>query len=361
MESRHAILEQFPVQLVQVNENTFTLDEFNQVLPTWDEKHWQPRQQPSERIATDPIDNLWDIRNFTHYLDGYRADGRRGWDTCKCPAHNGESDNSLHVEQSTGAYKCHAGCNSKDIYHAALELAKSRGYQVPDQRTSHQFSDLGGWLFKLKQQLTKTIERRNAWGFGRKGEVEVEPTPALSAPAIEYRPDERLDVWAEVTKQGYKYILDTSATGTGKSFNAGMATPELFGVRQLIYASAEHRNPSTHTLESWADLEARHKGLYRDEFGKLRRLKNSQPYSVSPNCGRNEVISALRSKNIPGTDTAELICSNCLYLEPCRVGKVFGFLHERMTVLKESRLRAHIQKAYPTLMPTTAIPMTTAM
>jgi len=334
-------LEQFPVQLTWESDNTFNLDEFDQILPQWDEQRWSQSQRQGERVATDPVGNLWDIRNFASYLDGYRANGRRGWDTCKCPAHNGESDNSLHIKQGTGAYKCHSGCNTKDIYHAALDLAKSRGYQVAERRTGHRFSDLGGWTLKLKRQLAKTIERRNFWGFGRKGEVEVEPTPAKTAPAIEYQTGERLQVWAEAIKQGCKYILDTSATGTGKSYDAGKAAPESFGVRQVIYASAEHRNPTTPTLKSWYDLEARHKGLYRDQFGKLRRVSSNQSYVVSPNCGRSKVISALRSKNIPGTDTAEIICQTCPNLEPCRAGKVFGFLHDRMTALKQPQLRAH--------------------
>lgn len=335
-------LEQFPVRLAWESDNTFDLDEFDKVLPQWDEQRWSRVHQTKERVATDPTGDLWDIRNFASYLDGYQIDGRRGWDTCKCPSHNGESDNSLHINQSTGATKCHSGCNPKDVYHAALELARARGYRVPEQRSVHRFSDLGGWLFKLKRQIAKTIERRNVWGVGRKGEVKVEPKPTKTLPAIEYQPSKRLNVWAEATKRGCKYILDTSATGTGKSYDAGRATNELFGVRQLIYASAEHRNPTTSTLQSsWHDLEARHKGLVRDEFGKLRRASAGQPYVVAPNCGRNEVISALRSKNISGADTAGLICDTCPNLEPCQAGAVFGFLHNRMTTLKQPRLRAH--------------------
>ncbi len=335
-------LEQFPVQLAWENDSTFSLDEFDEVLPQWDEQRWSQSQRQGERVATNPTDDPWDIRNFASYLDGYRVDGRRGWDTCKCPAHNGESDNSLHIEQNTGAYKCHRGCNPKDIRHAALELARARGYQVSEQRSGHQFADLGGWLFKLKQQLAKTIKRRNVWGFGPLGKVEVEPKlSGATQTAIEYQPGERLNVWKEGKKQGYKYILDTSSTGTGKSYDAGRATTELFGASQLIYASTEHRNPTTSTLSSWDDLESRHKGLVRDPFGKLRRASAGQPYASAPNCGRNDVIGALRSKNISGADTAGLICSTCPQLEPCRAGAVFGFLHERMTTLKQPRFRAH--------------------
>lgn len=103
--------------------------------------------------------------------------------------------------------------------------------------------DFGNWLFKLKQRLTK-FSKPKGWGFGRKGEVKVEPQTASSLPTIEYQSGERLDVWAAAVKNGYKYVLDVSDTGTGKSFDAGMATPELFGVNQLLYVSEEHRNPA---------------------------------------------------------------------------------------------------------------------
>lgn len=356
-------LEQFPIHLVQENDNSFSLDDFDQVLPGWDNARWEKRTssrgsanrtdsswEASERVATDSTGDPWDIRNFAHYLDGYRVDGRRGWDTCRCPAHNGESDNSLHVEQSTGAFKCHSGCDPKDVYHAALELAQSHGYQVPQERTKNHFSTFRDWLFSIKRQLNKTRERRNAWGFSRRDGVEAEPAPDTTLPAIEYQSDERLDVWSEQLGiwveagregEGHQYILDVSATGTGKSFDAGEATTELFGARQLIYISTEHRNPSVPTLGEWSDLEARHKGLARDEFGKLRRTKPGQPYVISPNCSRNDTNSALRSKNIGGADTSALICQTCPNLEPCQAGATFGYLHDRRKSLSQLRLRAH--------------------
>ncbi len=367
-------LEQFPIQLAWESDNIFALDEFDSALPGWDAERWSQPQHQDERVVTDPVDNAWDIRNFIPYLDGYRANGRRGWDTCKCPAHNGESDNSLHVEQSSGAFKCHAGCAPKEIYHAALESAKSRGYQLPaKQQRGQRFSSLGSWLFKLKQQLANTVKRRRAWGFGRKGEVAVEQASVKSGFIIEYLPPghpllsatseekfqylieqdsplsnkivspyTRLEQWTSTCRYSdFKYIWDSSAAGTGKSFDAGRTTPEMFGARQIIYASAEHRNPTTPTLQAWADLQARHRGLYRDEFGKLRRADKEQLHAASPNCGRNGVIGALRAKNIPGADTANLVCQTCPHLEPCRAGAVYGYLHERANALKQPRLRAH--------------------
>lgn len=257
-------------------------------------------------------------------------------------------------------------------YKRAIEMAKELGYTVRvawwDQSTKQQpdideltsfeqiayltpeeFLQLGvrsgtlghsfaGIVAQVKGWLGK--QRRSPWGFGRKGEVEVEPLPAKPETA-QYDAGDRQNVWQAAYHLGYRHILDSSATGTGKSFDTGLLTPEMFDARQIIYVSSEHRNPTTPTLKDWDDLEARHKGLYRDEFGRLRRVNKQQPYSVPPNCGRNETIAALRAKNIAGADTSELVCKTCPHFEPCRAGKVFGFLNQRAEALKQPRLRAH--------------------
>jgi hypothetical protein len=206
-------------------------------------------------------------------------------------------------------------------------------------RMAHSFADLLGWLPRFKRHLEKS--RSSRWGFGRKGEVEVElPPPQQETP--KYDQGERLDVWSSGNHMGYKHALDTSDTGLGKSFDAGRLTPEMFpDARQIIYVSTEHRNPTTPTLKNWPDLEARHDGLYRDEFGKLRRVDKDQPKVVPPNCGRNKTLGALRSKNIPGADTADLVCRTCPQFEPCRAGAAYDYLHSRAKALAEPRLRAH--------------------
>ncbi|PSB28689.1 hypothetical protein [Chlorogloea sp. CCALA 695] len=337
-------LEQFPVRLVQHCDSIFTLDEFENVLPEWASDRWSRTHQTSERVATNPTDNPGDIRKFAPYLDGHKVDGRQGWDTAKCPAHNGQSDNSLHIEQSTGAYKCHSGCAPKDVYRAALEQAQSRGYQLPENfQTGQKSVAHPSWLNKFRQHLALAASR-SGWGVDIKGEVAKGEIVLPKILAVIYGDEagERLNTWTETLKQS-KYILDTSATGTGKSFDAGTVTPELFGASQVIYVSSEHRNPTTPTLKSWADLEARHKGLTRDEFGKLRRAKSGQPYVIRPNCSRIDTISALRSKNIGGADTSGLICKTCHNRELCQAGAVDGYLYDRAKSLRQPRLRAHPQ------------------
>lgn len=203
----------------------------------------------------------------------------------------------------------------------------------------HSFAGLFGIAPRLKRWFDR--KRRSPWGFGCKDEVEVEPS-SKTPKILEYGQKERIEQWENAIRQGVRYILDTSLPGTGKSHDTGLLTPLRFGVKQIIYATNQHRNPTTPTLDKdWQDLEARHKGLHRDEFGRLRRVNGQKPYSVSPNCGRNETISALRSKNIPGADTSDLLCMTCPQLELCRMGKAYGYLKQRASTLTQPRLRAH--------------------
>jgi hypothetical protein len=207
------------------------------------------------------------------------------------------------------------------------------------QPTTHNFTDLFGIVPRLKRLFEK--QRRSPWGFGRKDELEVEPSPAAPE-TLKYDPGDRHNIWQAAYHLGYRHILDVSPTGAGKSFDAGLLTPEMFDARQIIYVSKEHRNPTTATLKGWHDLQGRHSGLYRDEFGRLRRVNKHQPYVVPPNCGRNETIAALRAKNIHGADTASLICKTCPNYEPCQAGAgAYDFLAGRREALQQPRLRAH--------------------
>ena len=120
-----------------------TVDAIDSQLPQWDAERWQPkpatRQQRKGTAATPTLaaDNPWDIRNFAQYLNGDQH-SQNGWLQVQCPEHGGEghSGNSLHINESTGQYKCHGGCDSQAVYTAAWELAESRGWQPPKQKVA---------------------------------------------------------------------------------------------------------------------------------------------------------------------------------------------------------------------------------
>lgn len=151
-----------PVTIRQQRDSSFLLGDLDEVLPAWDKKRWQPKKQGGAAIPTEAADNPFDIRNFAAHLEGYDPNGRRrGWITAKCPAHNGESLDSLHIEASTGAFKCHAGCDSKNVYHAALELAKTAGYQIPSGNFKRGAAAAADKQPELYGFTAETVERVN--------------------------------------------------------------------------------------------------------------------------------------------------------------------------------------------------------
>jgi hypothetical protein len=110
-------------------------------LPPWSEARWQKerttraeRQQGQTEMPTLATDNPWDIRNFAQHLNGDHL-SRNSWFQVQCPSHGGEghSGNSLHINEATGQFKCHGGCDTKDIYTAAWQLAEERGWEPPQK------------------------------------------------------------------------------------------------------------------------------------------------------------------------------------------------------------------------------------
>jgi len=126
-----------------------TVEEIDAQLPLWDVARWEPpskeakakgqaASKPRQGAAVAPsmaADNPWDIRNFAQYLNGDQH-SQSGWLEVQCPEHGGEghSGNSLHINEQTGQYKCHGGCDSQAVYTAAWELAQSRGWEPPPKR-----------------------------------------------------------------------------------------------------------------------------------------------------------------------------------------------------------------------------------
>ncbi|MEB3210984.1 MAG: hypothetical protein VKL39_06495 [Leptolyngbyaceae bacterium] len=170
-----------------------------------------------------------------------------------------------------------------------------------------------------------------------------------------YAKGDRIQTWKRAIASGYRYILDSSATGTGKSFDTGTLNPsdlaaDIDTVESIIYLSDQHRNPTVSTLSEtngWLDLEARHAGLTVEASPngthRLRRAQPGDPIHVSANCSRNQTIRSLQEKNIAGAETSALICGFCPLKETCTQaqGDGYGFLKQRRDVLLAEKFRAH--------------------
>lgn len=203
------------------------------------------------------------------------------------------------------------------------------------------------WLEQIKQ----TLQRRY--------------TPAASAIALqrqladrdekpqevaEYQASDRLRTWQQAIDQGYRYILDLSPPGSGKSFDAGRVDATLTDIRQVIYVSDQHRNPTVDTLSAshgWVDLEARHGGLVIETTpnggNRSKRAAKGETPSIPANCNRTRLIETFRSKHVQGADTATVVCQTCPLRETCAhaTGPGYGFLQQRRAALSSPKLRSH--------------------
>jgi hypothetical protein len=158
-----------------------------------------------------------------------------------------------------------------------------------------------------------------------------------------YDRSNRLSLWSSS-----EYILDTSPTGSGKSYDAGTLTPDMLGVTDIFYITNDPRNVSTSTLKEWAILEGRHAGLYRNELKELRTRKRKdsldrfQEKSLRANCARPYTHAALANQNISHGIESATICQGCQFLELCRSGKGdYDYLQKRAIALESKRLISH--------------------
>lgn len=158
-----------------------------------------------------------------------------------------------------------------------------------------------------------------------------------------YDRSDRLTLWASG-----KYILDTSPTGSGKSYDAGLLTPDMLGVKDIFYITNDPRNTTTPTLKDWLTLEGRHAGLYRNELGEVRTRKRKdsldryQEKDLRANCARPFTHAALANQNISHGLESATICKSCQFKELCRSGKGdYDYLQKRAIALESKRLIAH--------------------
>jgi Protein of unknown function (DUF3987) len=110
-------------QLLQLNEVSYSLEQFDRILPALDVDRFC--QKSLEIIESDADDR--DMRTLAQYLPGF--DNSDKWIKAKCPAHDGESSDSLHIDSETGGFICHAGCSSSSVYNASKAVAVANGHR----------------------------------------------------------------------------------------------------------------------------------------------------------------------------------------------------------------------------------------
>jgi len=224
------------------------------------------------------------------------------------------------------------------------ELDKDRTISRDDWELKHGFGK------RLRERVKRAL--KGFKGFGK---------PPAPKPVLKEAPDkvfddasQRLSAWQDAVAQGFRYILDASAPGLGKSHAAGIALPEAFGAEKLWYLSSDHRNPTTGVIEAnYIDLPVRSGGL---KFDDSRKTPNGNPFLVWPkpgeeadtkgNCPKTDLFQKFRAKNLK-VEAAETspICQTCKLAYLCKkgTGQKYGasFRGDRKDALAHPRIRAH--------------------
>jgi len=180
-----------PIGIVQQTCSVFDKADFDKVLPPYDYdfdyRKNKPKVAPKASITrstglarafTGKTDNGWSMLDFAQYQEGFNPNGRKGWLTFKCPVHNGESRDSVHVSESTGAFKVQCGCPNSDVYSACRRIAIDSGYKPSEKQSESSKSqyqvetdEWQSWANRCDVEPTELITQ----GFLPKGKLPLLP------------------------------------------------------------------------------------------------------------------------------------------------------------------------------------------
>ncbi|GAB4380454.1 MAG: hypothetical protein Kow00121_36720 [Elainellaceae cyanobacterium] len=341
------------------------------------ERREQRKKSGQELPVTNPADNSDDIRNLAEYLDGYRIDG--DYIECRCPAHSGQTDNSLSIHIETGGFWCWAGCDKSTIYKKVMEIAIASGYKFPEPGEPNSI-EYQQFVEREQEQERcedaeadrRILERLTGWlnrsrrRLGKKGNgFQQSETPTQSRQPLEYESEEELTSFINKARHEGKYILDTSVTGSGKSHMYGGLTNTQLGVAETNPDSEEkqgrvwwidknHANPTTLPVEqSFDDLPVRNSGMKLDPsrptprgLPQKRHPKKNEKPDTPGNCHLADAFHMGQERNVSFASdaaTANPICLSCKHFAYCgqSKGNGYGFRYERKEVFANStRIRA---------------------
>ncbi len=215
-------------------------------------------------------------------------------------------------------------------------------------------------------------------GFTKHDQKGVNPSTQTHNQDIDlyFEAEDRKKTYIYAAKKGYKYVLDLSHAGAGKTHAIADFTPEDFktpnkngdfeSVEKLFYISNEHRNPTVEGLEGWRDLPVRNSGLVADgqkptSSGRpsIRWPKAGEEPNIVGNCHRTPLFHALANKGYAAESSSEAainpICNTCKLRGACRGQFAEGnegepnarvpgasFRRDRRDAMQSDRIRSHI-------------------
>ncbi|MGK7894052.1 MAG: hypothetical protein AB4372_10610 [Xenococcus sp. (in: cyanobacteria)] len=164
-------------------------------------------------------------------------------------------------------------------------------------------------------------------------------------------------IYEEVARKNYKYVLDTSQTGAGKTYGASLVEPSRCALFQsedeknktkLFYLTQQSRNPNVLRLETdFTELPARTIGYALDSSkttptGKPYRVRAKSDHEIRTN---SNCHWAAKFQVVRGNRSEADICSSCPFSRRCRgsEGDGYGFKYQIQQALKAEKIIANPQ------------------
>ena len=97
----------------------------------------------------------------SRYCEEFNINGRGEYHTCRCPVHQGESPDSLHIHKESGGLKCQAGCDSIEVEEEIRRLAEKKGDPLADK----DFDTFSPKLAKFSKKLKVKDSKKSAERF----------------------------------------------------------------------------------------------------------------------------------------------------------------------------------------------------
>lgn len=241
----------------------------------------------------------------------------------------------------------HVSFKSFAFFKACCQDASNYEVETP-QIVLDTKNELSG-LLKSNTRVTREVSLTQTAGEWIKYETGNLEEPSENAPANYIFDGLATGIYEEALLKGYKVILDTSETGSGKTKAASEINVEGLkpcGVNKLIYCSKTPRSVNNEMLEQhFVKVPSRHAG-YDYDRSKLTPLGNptliptekAKP-DVASNCKFLNLFSLARSKNVEID-----VCGKCNFKKDCRKGRGngYGYKSEMKFTSQANRLRGTV-------------------
>lgn len=177
------------------------------------------------------------------------------------------------------------------------------------------------------------------------------PKPSENMENLIFKVDDKeqqKQAYKEAKAKGYKVVLDSSETGSGKSHLAGELDVSDFGdIERLFYLSQTPRNPTNKGIEqNYVEMPSRHNGLVQDD-SKLtpngnpyrRRPKGDEQPTTMGNCHWSDKFQKIKEKNQNLNP-----CAICPNYDKCKtdIGPGYGYISLAKQALNNGKIRANI-------------------